>query len=154
MPKIAGVHRKGAIDLSSILRNARAAQNFTDAGAIGVFVGVVRGKSKEKDEVLKLELEAYEEQADQILNQICKDLKKDDGIVDVQIHHLLGEFRVGEALVYVVVAASHRDGMFSTLRKAVERYKNEVPIFKKEYITGKNGHVESYWENELNTRLE
>jgi len=154
MSKTAGVHRKGAIDLSSILRNVRASQDFADAGAIGVFIGVVRGKDKKNDEVLKLELEAYEEQADQILNRICKNLKKDDGIVDVQIHHLLGEFGVGEVLVFVVVAGSHRDAMFSTLQKAVERYKDEVPIFKKEYVAGKNGHVESYWKNELRTRLE
>jgi molybdopterin synthase catalytic subunit len=154
MSKTAGVHRKGAIDLSSILRNTRALQNFADTGAIGLFIGVVRGKSKNKDQVLKLELEAYEEQADQILNGICKELKKEDGIVDVQIHHLLGEFGVGEALVYVLVAGSHRDGMFSTLQKAVERYKNEVPIFKKEYVAREGGHLESYWENEFDTKFE
>ncbi|MCW4051743.1 MAG: molybdenum cofactor biosynthesis protein MoaE [Candidatus Bathyarchaeota archaeon] len=148
MTETAGVHRKGSIKLSSILKNTRTRKNFADAGAIGLFIGVVRGKSSKKDEVLRLELEAYEEQADQILNGICKELKKKEGIVDVQIHHLLGEFGVGEALVYVLVAGSHRDEMFSTLKKAVQRYKREVPIFKKEYIAKENGQLESYWENE------
>ncbi|MCW3981486.1 MAG: molybdenum cofactor biosynthesis protein MoaE [Candidatus Bathyarchaeota archaeon] len=148
MTKTAGVHRKGSIKLSSILKNTKARKNFADAGAIGLFIGVVRGRSRNKDEVLKLELEAYEEQADKVLNGICEELKKKEGIVDVQIHHLLGEFGVGEELVYVLVAGSHRDEMFSTLKKAVQRYKREVPIFKKEYIAKENGQLESYWENE------
>lgn len=148
MTKTAGVHRKGSIKLSSILKNIKDRKNFADAGAIGLFIGVVRGRSRNKDEVLKLELEAYEEQADKVLNGICKELKKKEGIVDVQIHHLLGEFGVGEELVYVLVAGSHRGEMFSTLKKAVQRYKREVPIFKKEYIAKENGQLESYWENE------
>jgi len=32
--------------------------------------------------------------------------------------------------------------------EAVERYKKEAPIFKKEYIIGKNGKVKGYWVSE------
>ena len=39
-----------------------------------------------------------------------------------------GEFNVGEDLVYVSVAGSHRTDVFPALREAVERYKSEAPI--------------------------
>ena len=46
--------------------------------------------------VQKLTLQAYEEKANEDLEKICDDLQHKPGIVDVQIHHLLGEFKVGE----------------------------------------------------------
>jgi molybdopterin synthase catalytic subunit len=82
------------------------------------------------------------------LSRICTDLKKKKGIVDVQIHHLLGEFTVGEDMVYVLVAGSHRKDVFSVLQEAVERYKKEAPIFKKELITTEKGKAASYWVEE------
>jgi molybdopterin synthase catalytic subunit len=94
--------------------------------------------------VEKLEIEAYEEMAEGRLEKICKELENKNGIVAVEIHHFTGEFKVGETLVYVVVAGSHRKEVFEVLREAVERYKREVPIFKKEIL--KNG--ESYWVEE------
>jgi molybdopterin synthase catalytic subunit len=66
----------------------------------------------------------------------------------VQIHHLVGTFEIGEELVYVAVAGGHRSNVFPVLQEAVERYKHEVPIFKKEYITDKKGASKAYWVNE------
>ena len=64
--------------------------------------------------------------------------------MDVQIHHFVGEFNISEELVYVVVAGAHGTDVFPTLREAVERYKKEAPIWKKEYLeSGK-----SYWVSE------
>ena len=81
-------------------------------GAIGLFIGVVRGETLEGEKVEKLKLEAYEEKANQVLGKICDDLSAETGIVNVQIHHLLGEFNVGDDLVYVAVAGSHRTDVF------------------------------------------
>ncbi|NWG11283.1 molybdenum cofactor biosynthesis protein MoaE, partial [Candidatus Bathyarchaeota archaeon] len=109
------------------------------------FVGVVRGETLKEEKVEKLELEAYEEKANEVLTNICANLKKREGIVDVQIHHLLGEFNVGEELVYVMVAGSHRKNVFSVLEEAVERYKKETPVFKKEHFTTQKGKPSAYW---------
>jgi molybdopterin synthase catalytic subunit len=38
--------------------------------------------------------------------------------------------------------------MFPVLQKAVERYKSELPIFKKECITDEKGEAKSYWVSE------
>ena len=68
----------------------------------------------------------------------------------MQIHHFLGEFDVGEDLVYVLVAGSHRQNVFPVLAEAVERYKKEAPIFKKEYVISEKGTRKEYWISEQN----
>lgn len=129
-------------------KSVKSKPDFQKAGAIALFIGVVRGETLKGEKVQKLELEAYEEKANEILAGICNDLKKKNGIIDVQIHHLLGEFGVGEDLVYVLVAGAHRRNVFSVLEEAVERYKKEVPIFKKEYIVDEKGKTTAYWVTE------
>lgn len=148
MTRIAGVCQKGVLKLAKVIQSAKANKNFPKVGAIALFIGVARGETKNKEKVQKLELEAYEEKANEVLENICNDLNKREGIVDVQIHHLLGEFEVGEELVYVLVAGAHRNKVFPILQEAVERYKKEAPIFKKEYIINKEGKTKSYWVSE------
>lgn len=147
-----GIHKKGQFSLQDLLDSAKANPKFRNAGAIMLFIGVVRGKTQSGETVKKLELEAYEEKANDVIDNICKDLRKKEGIVDVQIHHFIGDFKVGEDLVYVLVAGSHRHNIFPVLEEAVERYKSEVPIFKKEYAIDKKGKIESYWVSEHEAR--
>ena len=144
----AGVHEKGTFTAQDAINNIKKDPNYHKAGAIGLFIGVVRGETLEGEKVQKLELEAYEEKANQVLTKICNDLTQKPGIVDVQIHHLLGEFNVGDDLVYVAVAGSHRTDIFPVLREAVERYKHEAPVFKKEQIINKKGSTSQYWVSE------
>jgi molybdopterin synthase catalytic subunit len=144
----AGVHEKGKFSVLDLLSNTRKSDNYEKAGAIALFIGVVRGETLEGEKVQKLTLEAYEEKANEVLAKICDDLSKKPGIVDVQIHHLLGEFDVGEDLVYVLVAGSHRTDVFPVLREAVERYKNEVAVFKKEQVIDAKGAATEYWVSE------
>ena len=143
-----GVHEKGAISVPDLLSSIRKNSNFKKAGAIALFIGVARGETLEGEKVQKLTLEAYEEKANEVLAKICSDLSQKPGIVDVQIHHLLGEFNVGEELVYVSVAGSHRTDVFPVLREAVERYKKEAPIFKKERVVSVKGSATEYWVSE------
>lgn len=143
-----GIHPKGTISLADIVKNMKDKPSFRKTGAIASFIGVVRENNLRGEKVQKLELEAYEEKADEVLEKICEDLKQRSGIVDVQIHHLLGEFNVGEDLVYVMVAGSHRRDVFPVLEEAVERYKLEAPIFKKEYVITNNGAAKTYWVSE------
>ena len=143
-----GIHKKGEFTLSELLKSIKGRKDFPRAGAIVTFVGVVRGETFDGENVTRLELQAYEEEANRILGGICEDLKKREGIVDVQIHHFVGEFSVGEDLVYVVVAGAHRENVFGVLREAVERYKSEAPVFKKEHIIDEKGGKEAYWVSE------
>lgn len=144
----ARVHEKGTFSLIEEIGRMKSSSDFGKVGAIAAFIGVVRGKTPDDCTVQRLILEAYEEKANEVLNSICSDLKRAEGIVDVQIHHLLGDFGVGEDLVYVLVAGSHRSNVFHVLEKAVERYKKEAPIFKKELITTKTGETKAHWATE------
>ncbi len=148
MTEHAGVHEKGTFNIQNMLENARKNENFAKAGAIAVFIGVVRGENDAGQKVVNMTLEAYEEKANEVLNTISKELSQKPGIVNVQIHHLLGEFNAGEDMVYVSVAGSHRDEVFAVLREAVERYKKEAPVFKKERIVNAKGEESEYWVSE------
>jgi molybdopterin synthase catalytic subunit len=144
----AGVHEKGTFNLLDLISNAKKNSKFNEAGAIAVFIGVVRGETFDGKKVVNLKMEAYEEKANEVLTTISKELSEKPGIVDVQVHHLLGEFNVGEDVVYVSVAGSHREEVFSVLREAVERYKNEAPVFKKERVVDAEGAESEYWVSE------
>lgn len=143
-----GIHKKGELSLSKLLKSIKEGAEFRRAGAIATFVGVVRGETLDGEKVEGLELQAYEEEANRVLGSICEELKKREGIVDVQIHHFVGEFSVGEDLVYVAVAGAHRENVFGVLREAVERYKSEAPVFKKEHVVDETGAKEAYWVSE------
>jgi molybdopterin synthase catalytic subunit len=144
----AGVHEKGNFSLTDLIERIRKSKNFEKTGAIGLFIGVARGENVEGKKVQKLTLEAYEEKANEVLEKISDALVKRPGIVDVQIHHLIGDFKVGEDLVYVSVAGSHRAEVFTVLREAVERYKHEAPIFKKEQVINGQGSARESWVSE------
>lgn len=143
-----GIHKKGEFTLSELIQSIKEQEDFPKAGAIATFIGVVRGTTFDGENVTGLELQAYDEEANKILGGICEDLKTREGVVDVQIHHFVGEFSVGEDLVYVVVAGAHRENVFGVLREAVERYKHEAPVFKKEHIIDETGSKEAYWVSE------
>ncbi len=145
------VHEKGTFSLQDALLNLKGNRRFHEVGAIATFTGVVRGKTLRGDKVEKLFLEAYEEAANDVIGEICDDLEKLRGIIDIQIHHLVGDFEVGDDLVFVLVAGSHRKEVFKALEKAVERYKNEVPIFKKEFIKTRR-KTSAYWVTEEGAR--
>ncbi|MEM3507059.1 MAG: molybdenum cofactor biosynthesis protein MoaE [Candidatus Bathyarchaeia archaeon] len=135
-----GLHKKGEINLEKIINEIKKGENFKNVGATVCFIGSVREKGLKKDKVLKLEYEAYYEEAKAKLKEIREDLLKRNGIIDVSIHHVIDSLNVGEEALYVVVAGIHRKDVFPVLEEAVERVKKEIPIWKKE-ITEK----ESYW---------
>jgi molybdopterin synthase catalytic subunit len=135
--KPSGIFRKGELSLAEVLQNMRSASDFGMAGGIGVFIGLVRAVSLEGHRVTKLEVDSYEEKAELTLSNIRSGLIKREGIVDVRIYHVIGEFEPGDDLVYVLVAGAHRDDIFKVLTEAVERYKHEAPFFKKENLIDK-----------------
>ena len=140
MRKTVGVHSKGALTMQELIEEVKRGPQAQRIGCILTFTGVVRGVARDGSKVLRLEYEAYPEAAEAKLEEIVEDLKRIPGVVDVRMHHFVGSLGVGEEIVYIVVAAEHREEGFKALREAVERLKAEVPIWKRE-------HTESgsYW---------
>ena len=118
--------------LDSLLRKLKSSKSIEKAGAIGTFTGIVRAVTGETRTEF-LEFESHGELARKKMEEICQQLTKKEGIIDVLMHHRTGIIRKGEDIVYIVVAAGHREQMFPVLREAIERLKAEVPIWKKEH---------------------
>ncbi|HIH44739.1 MAG TPA: molybdopterin synthase [Candidatus Methanoperedenaceae archaeon] len=128
--------------LPALIRKVRSMKTIRQAGAIGTFTGIVRERTG--NTVTKsLEFEKYDEVAEEKMKLICDELSRRDGIAGVLIHHRTGVIAPGDDIVYIVVAASHRQQLFPVLSEAIERLKEEVPIWKKEHT-----NEGQYWVHE------
>ncbi|MFX1387643.1 MAG: molybdenum cofactor biosynthesis protein MoaE [Promethearchaeota archaeon] len=127
-----GIYNKGEIKLEDIIKAVKNNPKIKESGAILTFTGIVRKTSEDGKSVKGLKIDAYNELANKTINKICKETKKNPGIIDVKIVHLKGKFDITDDLVYVVVASAHREEGFEFLRDAVERYKKEVSVWKRE----------------------
>ena len=120
------------VTLGSLIRKVRSNPDIRLAGGIATFTGIVR-RVNDNVETTAINFEKYEGVADRAIEEICKDLSSKDNIIDVLIHHRTGLIMSGEDIVYIVVAAAHRQELFETLTEALERIKEDVPIWKKEF---------------------
>ena len=127
-----GIYSKGEIDLESIIIAVKENSKIIEAGSIHTFTGIVRNTSKEGKPVVKMKIDAYDELANNSISKICDRLKQNKGIIDVRIIHLKGEFELSEDLVYVVVVSAHRDEGFEAIKNAVNMYKKEIAVWKRE----------------------
>ncbi|UCC20920.1 MAG: molybdenum cofactor biosynthesis protein MoaE [Promethearchaeota archaeon] len=127
-----GIYRKGDIELERIIKSIKANPNIKKAGSIHTFTGIVRDSSLNGKPVVSMKIDSYDELANKSIIDICERLKKEKGIIDIKLVHLKGDFDLSEDLVYVVVASAHRKEGFGVIRKAVEMYKKEIAVWKKE----------------------
>lgn len=104
-------------------------------GAIVNFVGVVRDHSRGQ-KVIELEYFAYKGMAEKKLRQIGDEIKKNWGLDNVAIVHRVGQLQIGDNAVVIAVASPHRAEAFEACKYAIDRIKQIVPIWKKEYGEG------------------
>lgn len=108
----------------------------TDAsGAIVLFEGIVRNHHT-GHEVLRLEYEAYASMAEKQLETVAREvLAEFEGreVHDLAAHHRTGMLEVGDVSLLVAVSAAHRRDAFEAALRAVDRIKETVPVWKKEY---------------------
>ncbi len=102
-------------------------------GAVVLFTGTVRGITGD-DHTDKLDYEAYAEMALLKLQQVVDEMRaRFTQIHGVALVQRIGEMRVGEPTVAVVVSAGHRgDGAFEAARYGIDRLKQIVPVWKRE----------------------
>ena len=104
------------------------------AGGTCVFVGTVRDHSAAGD-VTGLRYEAWDELAERRLFELAAELAGRWDLRKVAILHRTGDLSIGEASVVIAVSAPHRPEAFEACRHAIERLKEDVPIWKKEALT-------------------
>ena len=113
------------------------------SGALVLFEGVVRNHHEGRD-VLRLEYEAYESMAERELRRVGEETLAAFAtreVHDIAIHHRLGGLGVGDTSRVVAVSAAHRADAFEAALRAVDRVKETVPVWKKEW--GPDG---SHWQ--------
>lgn len=100
-------------------------------GGTVTFTGTVRDCSRGRD-VAHLEYEAYVPMAERVLARIGDEIAEQWPGTRTAIVHRVGTLAVGETAVVIAVAAPHRAEAFEGCRHAIERLKEDVPIWKRE----------------------
>ena len=124
------------------LDRVRKAVEHPAAGGIAIFHGVVRNHADGKS-VSRLEYEAHESLAEKEMRRVLEGVLSEHPGATIAAVHRVGSLDVGDVAVCVAASAAHRDEAFAACRKAIDRVKETVPIWKKEW--GADG--EANWVN-------
>jgi MoaE-MoaD fusion protein len=126
---------------------AKPLRGATD-GAIVIFEGFVRNHSRGRS-TLYLDYEGYEPMAIRKMEELGAEAKQKFAIDAIGMIHRLGRLEIGETSVAIIVTAEHRGAAFAACKYAIDRLKQIVPIWKKEYFA--DGAV--WAEGEGQTRI-
>ncbi|MGB2842432.1 MAG: molybdenum cofactor biosynthesis protein MoaE [Halobacteriota archaeon] len=98
-----------------------------EMGAIVTFLGVVRDEG-----IRGMEVDVYDEMAEEELAKLERDALKKFDIEAVEIVHRKGSLKIGENIVVILVGAKHRKDAFVACEYLIDELKERVPIWKKE----------------------
>ena len=104
-------------------------------GAVVTFLGTTRSFNGNRN-VLHLEYEAYRPMADRKLAEVVGEMRERWDVQDAAIAHRIGRVDIGEISLVVAVASPRRREAFAACQHAVDRIKQIVPIWKKEFFEG------------------
>jgi molybdopterin synthase catalytic subunit len=104
-------------------------------GGIATFLGVMRDMndvSGELAQVTTLTLEHYPEMTQSSLKAIAQQATNRFDLHAVRVVHRVGTFAPSDAIVWVGVAASHRQAAFDGCAYVMDYLKTQAPFWKKE----------------------
>jgi molybdopterin synthase catalytic subunit len=130
------------VDQEISLDEVRKSVEHPGAGGICIFHGVVRDHADGK-EVSGLDYEAHETLAQKEMNRVLEGVIAEHPGVRIAAVHRVGALDVGDVAVCVAASAAHREDAFAACRKAIDRIKETVPLWKKE--RGRDG--DARWVN-------
>ena len=105
------------------------------AGAVVTFLGTTRDQTGDR-KVLFLEYEAYRPMADQQLARVADEMMDRWDLKGVAITHRLGRLEIGEPSLVVATSSAHRKDANEASQYSIDRIKQIVPIWKKEFFEG------------------
>ncbi len=112
----------------------------SQTGAIVSFIGKVRDDT---NTLHQLEIEHYPMMCKQALRAMAEDVKKRFLLEDVLIVHRFGKLNVGENIMMVATASSHRQAAFDGANFLMDYLKSNAPFWKKEsFLDGTSKWVE------------
>lgn len=116
-----------------------AAVSHPGAGAVDVFVGVVRD-TNEGRAITRLDYEAYDTMARAEMARIAAEIAAEIPGVRLAAVHRVGELAVGELAIVCAASAPHRAEAFAACRRWIDQIKARVPVWKREW-----GPEGPYW---------
>jgi molybdopterin synthase catalytic subunit len=119
-------------------------------GAVCVFSGIVRGETAKIGQVVatqSLEYEAYEPMALAKMRQVAEEIRRQWPLVQgIAIVQRVGKLEVGQNTILIACASGHRDqGCFEAARYGIDRLKEIVPVWKKEFRPDGSSWVEGHY---------
>ena len=130
------------LDLNALLEEI----TLTSTGAAAIFTGMVRGQTSRMGqaqginyaphETTYLEYEAYKPMAEEKMLQVAKEIREKWDVVEgIAIVQRIGKLYPRTPTVLIACTASHRDtGVFEAARYGIDRLKEIVPVWKKEFM--------------------
>ncbi|MCZ6873017.1 MAG: molybdenum cofactor biosynthesis protein MoaE, partial [bacterium] len=86
---------------------------------------------------------AYAEMAEKKMVEIATEVRQKFAVGKIAMVHRIGRLEIGESSIVIAVAAPHRHAAFEACAYAMDRVKEEVPVWKKEcFVDG-----EAHWVN-------
>lgn len=134
IPPVAGGAGRFAVrEAPLVLQEAVELVAGEDAGGLVTFSGAVRDRTRGR-RVLRLDYEAYGPMAVRVMEAIGEEAATRWPGTRLSILHRVGTLVPGELAVVIAAAAPHRAEAFDACRHAIERLKQDVPIWKKEHF--------------------
>jgi len=119
------------------INNLVARITLPSTGAACLFTGMVRGVTQRDDphETAYLEYEAYRPMAETKMRQVADEIRaRWPAVEGIAIVQRVGRLDPGTPTVLIACSAAHRDtGVFEAARYGIDRLKEIVPVWKKEF---------------------
>lgn len=117
-----------------------------NTGAVGIFYGVVRGRTYFDKPVVTefLEYETYKEMAEEKMGQVAREIRERwPSVESIVIVQRVGKLMPKTPTVLIACTAGHRNtGVFDATKYGIDRLKEIVPVWKKEVSLGGETWVE------------
>lgn len=112
--------------------------NANNCGAVVTFTGLVRELAA--GDLQMLHLEHYPGMTEQVLEQLARRAQQRFGVEQLTIIHRVGSLKLNEQIVFVGVAAGHREAGFAACMFVMDYLKTQAPFWKREET-----RTTSYW---------
>ncbi|MFT3692138.1 MAG: molybdopterin converting factor subunit 1 [Kofleriaceae bacterium] len=120
------------IDQPLSLDRCVAAVSGPAIGGIVTFSGTVRVHNHDAV-ITHLDYSAYEAMAVKEMTRLCDEVEALVPEAHVAVEHRIGRLQIGELAVVIAAGAPHRAEAFKACRELIDRLKQQVPIWKKEF---------------------
>jgi molybdopterin synthase catalytic subunit len=109
----------------------------TDIGGIGCFIGTVRDQPGPKDAaasspVVAMTLEHYPGMTERAIERIVASAEARWPLLGCTVIHRVGTLKVGENIVLVIAASSHRQAALDATAFLIDWLKTKAPFWKRE----------------------